>query len=104
MRDRADRLDELDVTILGASFDSPADNRAFAEAQRFPFRLLSDGDRHTAEAYGVARDPGDKFSGFARRYSFLIDPNGIIHRSYDVTDVAGHADQVIGDVERAERS
>jgi peroxiredoxin len=52
----------------------------------------------------VARDPDDKFSAFARRYSFLIDPDGIVHRSYDVTDVAGHADQVIADVERAERS
>ena len=89
------------MTVLGASFDTPAENLAFAEAQNFPFRLLSDADRHTAEAYGVARDRDDKFSGFARRYSFLIDPQGMIHRSYDVTDVAGHADQVIADVERA---
>lgn len=89
------------MTVLGASFDTPAENLAFAEAQNFPFRLLSDTDRHTAEEYGVARDRDDKFSGFARRYSFLIDPQGMIHRSYDVTDVAGHADQVIADVERA---
>lgn len=52
----------------------------------------------------MARDRDDKFSGFARRYSFLIDPTGVVHRSYDVTDVAGHADQVIGDVERADRA
>lgn len=92
------------MTVLGASFDSPAENLAFAEAQAFPFRLLSDTDRQVARAYGVARDPGDKFAGFARRFSFLIDPDGVIHRSYDVTDVAGHADHVIADVEQAARA
>ncbi len=90
------------MVVLGASFDPPAVNLAFAEAQQFPFRLLT-ADRPTAEAYGVARSPDDKFAGFARRFSFLIDPDGTIHRSYDVTDVAGHADQVIADVEQAAR-
>lgn len=91
------------MTVLGASFDTPSENLAFAEAQAFPFRLLSDTDRIVASAYGVVRDPGDKFGEFARRYSFLIDPDGIIHRSYDVIDVAGHADDVIADIERAAR-
>lgn len=46
------------------------------------------------------RDPGDKFAEFPRRYSYLIDPGGLIARAYDVTDVAHHADRVIADVER----
>ena len=104
MRDRAERFDELGVTILGASFDTPAENLAFAQAQGFPFRLLSDIDHRVALAYGVARDPDDKFADFARRYSYLIDPEGTIHRAYDVTDVAHHAGDVIADVERAVRS
>lgn len=92
------------MVILGASFDTPAENRAFAEAQKFPFRLLSDADHSVAVAYGVARDPNDKFADYPRRYSYLIGPDGLIHRSYDVTDVAEHADVVIADVERAELS
>ena len=52
-------------------------------------------------AYDVARDPDDKFAAFARRYSYLIDPDGLIHRAYDVTDVAHHADAVVADVEEA---
>ncbi len=91
------------MTILGASFDTTAENRAFAEAQGFPFRLLSDLDHQTAVAYGVARGPAEKFANFPRRYSFLIDPAGLIHRSYDVTDVAEHAAMVIADVEQAGR-
>jgi peroxiredoxin len=91
------------VVILGASFDTPAENLAFAEAQHFPFRLLSDTDRSVGTAYEVARDPHDKFAEFPRRYSYLIDPDGLIHRSYDVTDVARHADDVIADVEQGIR-
>ena len=103
MRDSAARFDQLDATILGASFDSPAENLAFAQAQKFPFRLLSDADHRVAAAYEVTREPGDKFAGFPRRYSYLIDPEGLIHRSYDVTDVARHAVDVIHDIENAER-
>ena len=100
LRDRAEQFEELGVTILGASYDTPADNLAFAQAQRFPFRLLSDTDSSVAAAYEVTRDATDKFAGFPRRYSYLIDPDGMIAQAYDVTDVAHHADQVIADVAR----
>lgn len=90
------------MTILGASFDTQQENLAFAEAQGFPFRLLSNTDRITGIAYEVARRPDDKFAAFPRRYSYLIDPEGLIHRAYDVTDVASHADDVIADVEEAQ--
>lgn len=32
------------------------------------------------------------------RRTFLIDPNGIIRRIYDVTDVSHHADEVLDDL------
>lgn len=101
LRDRAEQFEELGVTILGASYDTPAENLAFAQAQQFPFRLLSDTDHTVAAAYEVTRNAGDKFAEFPRRYSYLIDPDGVIARAYDVTDVARHADQVITDVQRA---
>lgn len=62
---------------------------------------MSDTDHSVAADYEVARDPDGKFAGFPRRHSYLIDPDGLIHRTYDVTDVARHADDVIADVERA---
>ena len=98
LRDSAQRFDELHAVILGASFDTPAENLAFAEAQEFPFRLLSDQDHAVGTAYEAARAPGDTYSNFPRRYSYLIDPAGVIVRAYDVTDVAGHAAQVIEDL------
>lgn len=87
--------------ILGASFDTVEENRAFADAQEFPFRLLSDVDRSVGAAYEVVRDPDDRYAAYPRRHSYLIARSGLVHRAYDVTDVAAHAGQVLGDIERA---
>lgn len=104
MRDSAAQFDSFGAVILGASFDTPAENLAFAEAQQFPFRLLSDVDRSVGTAYGVARPADDGFAAFPRRISYLIDPLGIIRGRYEVTDVAGHAAAVLADLQSAEES
>jgi peroxiredoxin Q/BCP len=84
--------------VIGASFDTPADNEAFADAQNFGFSLLSDVDRQVGEAYQVVRPEQERYRDFPRRVSYLIDPAGIIRRAYTVADVAGHAAQVLLDV------
>jgi peroxiredoxin len=38
-----------------------------------------------------------------RRVSFLIDPAGRVARSYEVSDAAGHAAEVLDDIRRATR-
>lgn len=85
--------------VLGASFDTPAENKAFAEAQGFAFRLLSDPERRTGEAYEVLREPDDPYAAFAQRIAYLIDPSGVIRRSYLVKDVNGFAAQVLDDLD-----
>jgi peroxiredoxin Q/BCP len=86
--------------ILGASFDTVEENRRFAADQHFGFRVLSDPDGSVGRAYGVTRPAGDQYAGFARRFSYLIDPEGVIARIYDVADVKRHADDVLADLER----
>jgi peroxiredoxin len=49
-------------------------------------------------AYEVVRSGDDRYSGFAERYSYLIDPDGVIRRSYSVSDVSTHADDVLRDL------
>jgi len=84
--------------VLGASFDTVEDNRRFAAEQHFPFRLLSDQDRTVGRAYDVVRPAGDQYEAYARRFTFLINPEGIIARIYDVADVKGHADEALADL------
>jgi thioredoxin-dependent peroxiredoxin len=90
--------------VLGASFDTVEDNRQFAADQQFPFRLLSDHERSVGRAYGVVRPAGDQYEAFARRFSFLINPDGVIARVYDVADVKGHADEVLADLQQLARA
>jgi peroxiredoxin Q/BCP len=85
---------------VGVSFDTPEDNKAFAEAQGFGFPLLSDVDREVGRRYGVLRDPDDQYAGFPKRESFLIDPGGVLRKVYQVSDVASHADEVLADLRR----
>ncbi len=89
------------MVILGISYDTPDDNRAWAEKHRFPFQLLSDEDRSVAGAYGAVRHPDDASPGRPRRITYVIDPAGVIRLSYRVAsaDIAGHADRVLADVE-----
>jgi peroxiredoxin Q/BCP len=83
---------------VGVSFDSPADNKAFADAQEFGFPLLSDVDREVGRRYEVLRAEDDQYAEFAMRQSFLIDPHGVLRKVYSVWDVAAHADEVLGDL------
>jgi peroxiredoxin Q/BCP len=85
--------------ILGASFDTPADNKAFADEQCFGFRLLSDVDRQVGVAYEVVRNPLEQYAEFPLRIAYLIDPDSTIRRSYQVSDVDGFADAAMSDLE-----
>jgi thioredoxin-dependent peroxiredoxin len=105
-RDRAPDFAEAGIELVGVSFDTPEDNRTFAEKNEFPFRLLSDVDRKVGEAYETKRAPEERSPTYAKRRTYLIDPEGRIVKAYRVTDIAGHPAQVLEDFRSvpAERS
>ena len=59
---------------------------------------MSDVDRVAGAAYDVLRPPDDPVPAWPRRISYLVDPEGVIRRSYVVTDTAGHAGVVLADL------
>ena len=87
----------MDCVILGASFDDVEANRAFREKFDFPFRLLSDWDEQVGVTYEV-RDAGTEKVKFAKRLAYLIDPDGVIRKSYEVADVNAFAGEVLADL------
>jgi thioredoxin-dependent peroxiredoxin len=97
LRDQAQEFETLDCEILGISFDAPEANRAFRDKFDFPFRLLSDVSEQVGVAYET-RAPGTEKVNFAKRYSYLIDPRGVIAKSYEVGDVNAHAALVLNDL------
>ena len=86
------------MEVVGVSFDRPEDNRAFAEEHGFPFRLLSDVDRTVGERYETKRAPEERSPEYAKRRTYLIDPEGRIARAYRVTDIPAHPDEVLKDL------
>jgi peroxiredoxin len=59
--------------------------------------LLSDVSEQVGVAYET-RAPGTEKVNFAKRYSYLIDPRGVIAKSYEVGDVNAHAALVLNDL------
>ena len=95
LRDQATAVDAAGITVLGVSFDSVEDNRAFAEKFDFPYRLLCDTDRSLGLAYGAA---GSADEGYAKRISYVIAEDGKILLAYPKVDPKTHLDQILGDL------
>ena len=91
-RDRIQEFSSRNAVIAGVSFDSQAKNRAFREKNAFPFDLLCDEDRSMSMRYGAAKRPGQ---WFARRISYLIDPEGRVARVYEKVRPGRHPDEVL---------
>ncbi len=89
--------------MFGISFDTPADNKAFRDANDFPFRLLSDADRSVGTAYGVVREADDPYADYPKRIAYLIDPEGTVAAADEVTDPAGYAAVALASLAAAQR-
>ena len=88
---------KLGATVLGVSRDSIKSHQNFCAKQGFAFDLASDTDEALCSAFGVIREKnmyGRKVMGIERS-TFLIDPAGVIARSWRPVKVAGHADSVL---------
>lgn len=95
LRDHREYFDQNEIVVLGISFNSIADNAAFARKYDFGFRLLSDTTHQVAVAYRACESAKARYP---ERMSFLIDAGGRIERVYDKVDPRDHAAQVLADV------
>ena len=87
---------KLGATVLGVSRDSVKSHQNFCAKQGFEFDLVSDQDEALCNAFGVIREKnmyGRKVMGIVRS-TYLIDPEGVIARSWQPVKVPGHADAV----------
>lgn len=87
-----DKFESRGVRILGVSFDSVAENRAFAEKFGFQYPLLCDTKREIGLAYGAC-DSADAKN--ARRISYVIDEKGIIRHVLPKVDPQTHTREML---------
>lgn len=96
-RDDFMTLQGMDVRLLGVSLDDVKSHKEFAEKYHLPFPLLSDRTGEVARVYGSLWKLGP--IRFARRHTFIIDPQGRMAKIYRSVAPKTHSDQVIGDLE-----
>jgi peroxiredoxin Q/BCP len=78
--------------VLGVSFDTPEENRAFAEKFSFNFPLLCDTSRALGVAYGAA---DDGTATKARRVGVVIGPDGKIREWLPTVDARSYPQEVV---------
>lgn len=84
--------------MIGCSPDTVEAQAAFKAKNDLPFMLLADAEHEIAECFGVwvlrTRPSGEQSWGI-QRSTFIIDPNGVITRTFQQVDPAGHAKELL---------
>jgi len=99
-RDSIDKFQKLGVVILGASKDSVASHKKFADKYHLPFTLLSDESADMIKAYhawGKKKFLGKVFEGVLRN-TYLINPSGEIVKTYESVNPLVHSGQILTDL------
>ncbi len=95
-RDDFVKIKLLGAEVLGISLDSRESHAQFAQKYLLPFPLLSDPDGAVASRYGALTNL--LVLKFARRHTFLIDPQGRIAQRYTDLDTATYASRIVKDL------
>jgi peroxiredoxin Q/BCP len=97
-RDDLHQITKLGGQVVGVSVDDSNSHAEFARKYHLPFPLLADQTAETAAQYGALMDIW--LMKFARRYTFLIEPNGNINKVYRSVETSKHSKQIIEDLQK----
>lgn len=95
-RDDMHKLEKLGAKVVGVSVDDGKSHAEFAKKYSLPFALLSDKNGEVANQYGALTNLG--IFKMAKRYTFLIDANGALRKTYLSVDTSKHSQQIIDDL------
>lgn len=97
-RDDLFQLEKLGAKVVGVSVDDSDSHAKFAAKYNLPFPLLADKDAAVAARYGALNNL--LVIKIARRYTFLIDPQGKIAKTYLSVDTSRHSQEIIDDLKK----
>ncbi len=100
-RDNINNLINQQAVILGVSIDSIESHQTFATKFKLPFSLLADADAEVSKRYGALLNLG--FMKFAKRHSFIIDPQGVIVKIYRDVDPDKHVEEVLNELKALQK-
>lgn len=92
LRDAYGAILATGAVVLGVSADDEVSHVAFAAKYHLPFSILADPDKKIISDYGV-KVP---VLGIAKRWTFIIDKQGLIRNVINDVDTKNHDQQVLG--------
>jgi len=95
-RDNINRLIVQKAEVLGVSLDNQQSHAEFAKKYGLPFDLLADETSEITASYGALLDL--KIFKYAKRHSFIIDPQGNIAKIYRSVNPKEHVREVMQDL------
>jgi peroxiredoxin Q/BCP len=101
-RDAMGDIEALGAAVCGVSVDDAASHAAFALKHRLSFALLADSRGGVAARYGSLVNLG--LVRFARRNTFLIDPQGRVAKVYLGANPSRNAQDITSDLKRLKPS
>ena len=101
-RDDFKTLEALGAKVIGVSIDDSFSHKKFAEKYNLPFPLLSDASGEVADRYGALNN--FLVIKLAKRYTFLINPQGKIAKIYLSVDTSKHSQEIIEDLKKLKES
>jgi len=101
-RDDLFQIEKLNAKVVGVSVDDTDSHVEFAKKYNLPFPLLSDKDGKVADSYGALRNLG--IIKIAKRYTYLIDPNGKIAKVYLSVNTSRHSQEIIDDLKKLSKT
>jgi thioredoxin-dependent peroxiredoxin len=97
-----DQFEAANAVVIGVSKDSLKSHQKFRQKYDLKIKLASDSDTQVAEQFGVWVQKsmyGRTYMGLERS-TFLIDRDGKIAQIWRKVKVPGHAEQVLGFVQK----
>ncbi len=95
-RDDLHQIEAMGAKVVGISVDDSDSHAEFAKKYHLPFPLLADKSTAVAARYGALLNLG--VFKVAKRYTFLIDPQGKIAKVYEKVETSKHSKEIIDDL------
>src|SRR5438552_3827868 len=90
------QYEQKNAIILGVSVQDEATHQKFCAKEGLSFKLLADTKREVSSSYGSLVNLG--VAKLSARHTFLIDPTGVVRKTYLNVNAEKHSAEVLADL------
>ncbi|HEY2391431.1 MAG TPA: peroxiredoxin [Candidatus Angelobacter sp.] len=91
-----DKYTQKNAVIVGVSVDTVDSHKGFCAKEGLNFKVLSDTKHEVSQKYGSLMEIRDMT--LSARNTFLIDPSGVIRKTYIKVNPQSHSEEVLADL------